>query len=98
MTSTSATLLARLNTLRVANDMKPLKAPKSIASMEADIASLSPANDRTSDVAEYARSKGVDPKVARALLRRHLEKPATGWALTDEVRELIDASAERVAA
>ena len=96
MTTTAATLLARLNDLRAKNDMKPLKSPMSIAKMEEAIAKLTP--NGTSEIAEYARSKGVNPKVARALLRRHLAKPATGWALTNEVRELIDKSASRLAA
>lgn len=94
--ATAATLLARLNDLRVRNAQKPLKSPLSISKMEEAIKALTP--NTASEVAEYARSKGVDPKVARALLRRHLEKPATGWTLTNEVKELIDKSADRLAA
>jgi hypothetical protein len=96
MTSNTNAMFARLNDLRVRADMKPLKHPLTVAKMQAAIDKLAPTN--ASVVAEYARSKGVDPKVARNLLRRHLAKPATGWALTNDVKALIDASAERVAA
>jgi len=93
MTNSAATLLARLNDLRTRNDLKPLKHPMPIAKMEKAIADLTP--NTTSEIAEYARSKGVNPKVARALLRRHFEKPATGWALTNEIKQKIDESATR---
>ena len=86
-------LLARLNDLRVANNLKPLKhAPKNI---DAAIAKLAPAR-RTSPVAEYARSKGVNAKVCRAMLRRHFDKGDDGWELTKEVRDAIDEQAKRV--
>lgn len=95
MTSTSS-LLSRLNVLRIKAGMKPLKHATSAAKMQADIEKLKPA--RTSDVAEYAREKGINPKVARALLRRHFAKPATGWVMTDEIKAKLDECAERVAA
>ena len=93
-------LLTRLNALRVANDMKPLKHAPSKAKMEEAIKALMPKGTREkSPVAEYARSVGVDPKVTRALLRRHFETPANGnWELTKEVKAKIDEQAARAAA
>ena len=99
--SASITLHTRLNALRVSQGLPARKHPLSIAKMEAEIASLEPVEAparNTSEVAEYARAKGINPKVARALLRRHFEKPATGWVLTDAIRAKLDECALRVAA
>jgi len=97
-TITAASLLVRLNDLRTAAGMKPLKAPKSIAAMQDDIKKLAPAN--TSDFADLCREYGVNPKVGRALYRRHVGmvkdyNPADHEA---KARELLAASATRVAA
>jgi hypothetical protein len=92
-------LLARLNDLRVANNMKPLKHAPSKAKMEEAIKALTPKGSReTNEVADYARSLNIDPKVTRALLRRHFERPANGWALTKEIKAKIDEQAARAAA
>lgn len=98
MTTTAATLLARLNTLRTAAGMKPLKAPKSLAAMQEDIKKLAPTN--TSDFADLCREYGVNPKVGRALYRRHVGMVKDYDATKHEAkaRELLAASATRVAA
>jgi hypothetical protein len=70
--SASNELHTRLNALRVANGLKARKHPISIEKMNAEIASYEPANDRTSWVANLARLHNVDPKVGRALIRRHI--------------------------
>ena len=93
------TLFARLNALRVSNDMKPLaKWKASRAKLEQAIEELTPqeaATTRTGEVADYAREKGIHPKVARQKMRRHLDKAencdANGrWRLTDAVKECLD--------
>jgi len=98
--SASATLLVRLNTLRTAAGLKPLKSPKSIDAMKADIAKLAPKN--TSDFADLCREYNVNPKVGRALYRRHVgmvsEFDASDAAQVARARELLAASAERIAA
>lgn len=77
---TTAEMLARLNDLRTAAGMKPTKAWKgSRTALEAAIEALSPKQDaqrtapdeavRTS-LAEWCRENGINPKVARAKLRR----------------------------
>lgn len=98
MTTTAATLLARLNTLRTAAGMKPLKAPKSLAAMQEDIKKLAPTN--TSDFADLCREYGVNPKVGRALYRRHVGMVKDYDAAKHEARarELLAASSQRVAA
>lgn len=96
--STTSTLLARLNDLRVANGKKALKHPSTVAKMEAEIKALRPKGTReTSPIADLCREFGVDPKVGRALYRRHFGS-AKGVTVNDDVRNLIAASAERRAA
>jgi hypothetical protein len=94
--TTTATLLARLNELRVANDKKPVvKWKASRAKLEDAIAELTPtkgAGRATSPIADYFREMGINPKVGRAKLRRHLEKPANGWEVTSQVRKLFEAA------
>jgi hypothetical protein len=93
--TTTATLLARLNELRVSNDMKPVaKWKASRAKLEDAIAELTPTSKgrATSPIADYFREMGINPKVGRAKLRRHLEKPANGWEVTSQVRKLFEAA------
>jgi hypothetical protein len=100
MTTTTASLLERFNELRVANDMKPIaKWKASRAKLEEAIEELTPAEEeattRTGEVADYARLKGVHPKVARQKLRRHLNKAehcdkSGRWILTERVKAVID--------
>jgi hypothetical protein len=97
--TTTASLLERFNELRVANDMKPIaKWKASRAKLEEAIEELTPqeaATTRTGEVADYARLKGVHPKVARQKLRRHLDKAENcdksgRWILTEAVKAVID--------
>jgi len=87
----NATLFARLNELRVAADLAPLKSYKgSRAQLEALIAKLEPVAD-VIDLADWCRANGKNPKVVRAKCRRHLPAPADGWKMTKEVRALLKA-------
>jgi len=92
--SNTSTLLARLNALRADNGKKPIaKWKASVAKLNEAIADLEPVKGAraTSEIADFFREIGVNPKVGRAKLRRHLEKPASGWAVTAKVRELFAA-------
>jgi len=75
---TTAEMLARLNDLRTSAGMKPIKAWKgSRAALEAAIAAQ-PMSAATDDgptaapmsLADWCRENGINPKVARAKLRR----------------------------
>jgi hypothetical protein len=90
----------RLNELRVANGLKPLKHAPSKAKMAEAIKALTPKGKRaTSKIADYARTKGIDPKISRALFRRHYEKPANGWdEIYNDLKKLVDEQAARAAA
>lgn len=98
-----SSLLDRLNTLRTSAGMKPLKSWKaSRAKLEEAIAALTPSNDRTSDFADMCREYGVNPKVGRALYRRHVG-PVAEYDHNDakqqkRARELLAASSQRTAA
>lgn len=92
--SNTATLLARLNVLRVENGKKPIaKWKASVAKLNDAIADLEPVTGTraTSEIADFFREIGVNPKVGRAKLRRHLAKPEDGWKVTAKVRELFAA-------
>jgi hypothetical protein len=96
--STSATIFARLNELRVANGQKPLKRAGKVEAMNAEIAKLAPKRYR-SPVAAYARELGINPKVARALLRRHFTCNDHKWSdLTPEIKAKLDEQAARAKA
>jgi hypothetical protein len=103
MTSTSALLLARLNDLRTAAKMSPLKHPLPIAKMNDAIAALTPPPaSRTSFFANLCREYKVDPKVGRNLYRRHIG-PVSQFNPNDpkqveDARRLLAASAARIAA
>lgn len=92
-------LLTRLNALRVANNMKPLKSWKaSNAKLNEAIAALEPKRT-TSPFADICREYDVNPKVGRALYRRHIGPVADFNADdADDVRaahELLAQSAQR---
>lgn len=96
--STSATILARLNELRVANGQKPYAKPLSTAKMNEMIAALAPKR-YVSPIARYAKELGINPKVARALLRRHFASNNGKWdVLTPEIKAKLDEQAARKAA
>lgn len=76
---TTAEILARFNDLRVPAGMKPIRSWKgSRAALEASIAALTehPNTERADDaaapmtLAHWCRENGINPKVARAKLRR----------------------------
>lgn len=76
---TTAEMLARLNDLRTAAGMKPISSWKgSRAALEVAIAALTehPNTERTDDastpmtLADWCRENEINPKVARAKLRR----------------------------
>jgi len=100
--SVSANLLARLNTLRIDAGMKALKHAPSVDKMNVAIKALSPANDRSSFFANLCREYGVNPKVGRALYRRHIGMVSDfnegDKALVKRVREMLAESAKRIAA
>lgn len=97
MTTSTAALLDRLNVLRAENDKKPIaKWKASRAKLEEAIAELEPAKATraTSAIGDFCREHGINPKVGRAKLRRHLDRAdhadADGnWRVTAKVKELL---------
>lgn len=88
-------MFARLNELRVANGKKALKKVPPTDKLRAQIAELAPERYR-SPIANYARERGINPKVCRSMLRRHFgTKPGKWDTLTPEIKGLIDKQAAR---
>jgi hypothetical protein len=73
---TTADLLKRLNELRAATGQKPIKSWKeSKAKLEVAVAALEPSDAPADDgdtltAAQIAKSIGLDPRIARAILRK----------------------------